>query len=97
MNFSTTAKPTLLTPEDVTKGEIMDNFLGLYPDSAHFVQYIKSLDRLDMASELFVRLLEAYSLADTEQDADPSRCVDITHLKHSLILHQRLTLSPTHC
>lgn len=56
------------------------NFLDLYPDPAHFVQYIKSLDRLDMASELFVRLLELYYSVDTEPDTDPSRCADITHL-----------------
>ncbi|KAH0840124.1 hypothetical protein J3R83DRAFT_1101 [Lanmaoa asiatica] len=67
-------KPVLLTPEDLGKGEIMgENFLDLYPDPAHFVQYVKSLDRLDMASELFVRLLEAYHSVDAEQDADPSR------------------------
>jgi len=81
MNFSMT-KPALFTPQDLGKGEeIMgENFLDLYPDPAHFVQYVKSLDRLDMASELFVRLLEVYHSVDTEQDTDPSRCADVTRL-----------------
>ncbi|KAF8138702.1 hypothetical protein EV363DRAFT_1521850 [Boletus edulis] len=59
----------ILTPEDI----MGENFLDLYPDPAHFVQYIKSLDRLDMASELFVRLLEVYHSVDAEQDTGPSR------------------------
>ncbi|KAG6378921.1 hypothetical protein JVT61DRAFT_13206 [Boletus reticuloceps] len=62
-------KRALLTPEDI----MGENFLDLYPDPAHFVQYIKSLDRLDMASELFVRLLEVYHSVDAAQDAGPSR------------------------
>ncbi|KAI9574473.1 hypothetical protein HD554DRAFT_2165961 [Boletus coccyginus] len=68
-------KLALFTPQDLGKGEeiIGENFLDLYPDPAHFVQYVKSLDRLDMASELFVRLLEVYHSVDTEQDTDPSR------------------------
>lgn len=82
MNFSRSTKPALLTPEDLGKGEeiMEENFLDLYPDPAHFVQYVKSLDRLDMAAELFVRLLEVYHSVDTEQDADPSRCADVNHL-----------------
>ncbi|KAG8218849.1 hypothetical protein J3R82DRAFT_4528 [Butyriboletus roseoflavus] len=68
-------KPALLMPEDISKGEeiVGENFFDLYPDPAHFVQYIKSLDRLDIAAELFVRLLEVYHSIDTEQDTDPSR------------------------
>lgn len=82
MNFGRSTKPALLIPEDLGKGEeIMDeNFLDLYPDPAHFVQYLKSLDRIDMAAELFVKLLEAYHSVDIEQDTDPSRCADVTHL-----------------
>lgn len=69
-------------PEDIGEREEIEgeNFMDLYPDPAYFVQYIKSLDRLDMAAELFVRLLEAYHSIDTDQDTDPSRCADITRL-----------------
>ena len=99
MSFSTSTKLALFTPEDIGKGEeIMgDNFLDLYPDPAHFVQYVKSLDRLDMASELFVRLLEVYHSVDTEQDTDPSRCAAATRLDTGLIPRQRLVVSSNDC
>ena len=80
LNISSSTRTVLPTPEDISKPENMgENFLGLYPDPAHFVQYIESLDRLDMASELFVRLLEVYYSIDAEQDTDPLRCVDIAY------------------
>ena len=97
MNSAST-KLALLTPEDIGKEEIMgENFLDLYPDPAHFVQYVKSLDRLDMASELFVRLLEAYHSVDTEQDTDPSRCAAITRLDTGLIHPQRFVVPSNDC
>lgn len=82
MGSSPPKKLALLTPEDLSKGEeIMgENFLDLYPDPAHFMHYVKSLDRLDIASELFVRLLEVYHSVDTEQDSDPTRCAHIARL-----------------
>ncbi|OJA14675.1 hypothetical protein AZE42_02399 [Rhizopogon vesiculosus] len=63
-------KLALLTPEDLrhashaedTDIESLD--LGLYPPPAHFVSYIKSLDRTDIAGGMFVRLLEAYRTAN---------------------------------
>ncbi|KAG9317662.1 hypothetical protein JVU11DRAFT_1873 [Chiua virens] len=69
------AKLALLTPEDNKGRNIMEeNFLDLYPDPVHFVQYVKSIERQDIASELFVRLLEVYHSVDTEPDTEPSGC-----------------------
>ncbi|KAF8843139.1 hypothetical protein BDN67DRAFT_964783 [Paxillus ammoniavirescens] len=69
-------KLSLLTPEDLRKeetGGIDENFLGIYPDPAHFVQYLKSLHRSDIASELFIRLLEIYHSSGCNQESDPMR------------------------
>ncbi|KAF9222024.1 hypothetical protein BS17DRAFT_784322 [Gyrodon lividus] len=70
-------KFALLTPEDLRKGEEtgeMDkNFLDIYPDPAHLVQYLKSLHRSDIASELFIRLLEIYRLSRDDQEINPMR------------------------
>jgi len=58
------------------KGENEDgDAFDLYPDAAHFVQYIKSLDRSDINSELFVRLLEVYYSSHRDKESDPMRLV----------------------
>lgn len=54
----------LLTPEDLKKEEEQDSFdanlFDLYPDPAHFVRFLKLLDRGDIVSELFIKTLDAY-------------------------------------
>jgi hypothetical protein len=70
---------SLFTPESLKQAEERGdldadaNFLGLRPDPVHFVYFLKTLDRTDVASELFVRLLEAYRANKATQDADPKR------------------------
>ena len=70
---------TLFTPEDLKKAEengafdVDANFLGLRPDPVHFVAFLKSLDRPDAASEIFVRLLEGYQELKSFIDGDPLR------------------------
>lgn len=51
------------------------NILNLRPDPTHFVGFTKSLDRPDITSELFVRLLEAYRESKTTKESDPLRYV----------------------
>ncbi|KAL4265069.1 Tango6 family protein [Pleurotus pulmonarius] len=66
---------SLLTPEDQADVEEMDetaNILNLFPDPAHFVRFLKTIDRSDITSDLFVRLLEAYREAKASDD-DPLR------------------------
>lgn len=48
------------------------NILNLFPDPAHFVRFLKTIDRSDITSDLFVRLLEAYREAKAS-DEDPLR------------------------
>ncbi|KZV65023.1 hypothetical protein PENSPDRAFT_745220 [Peniophora sp. CONT] len=76
---ATSAQQALFTPEDLQRAEesgefdVDANFLGLRPDPAHFVRFLKLLERTDVASELFVRLLEAYRESKADGDSDPTR------------------------
>jgi len=69
----------LFTPDDLKKAEetgaldVDANSLGLRPDPAHFVDFLKSLGRLDVASEVFVRLLEGYRDLKADSESDPLR------------------------
>jgi hypothetical protein len=70
---------SLFTPEDLKKAEesgALDpdaNFLRLRPDPTHFVDFLKSLDRPDVASDVFVRLLEGYRDLNDDSESDPLR------------------------
>ncbi|OSX60155.1 hypothetical protein POSPLADRAFT_1066562 [Postia placenta MAD-698-R-SB12] len=70
---------SLFTPEDLKRAEeegeldVDSNLLDLRPDPMRFVRFLKSIERSDISSELFVRLLEAYKEVKAEADADPLR------------------------
>ena len=67
------------TPDDLKKAEeggaldVDANFLRLRPDPVHFVAFLKSLERPDVSSEIFVRLLEGYRELKSDDDGDPLR------------------------
>jgi hypothetical protein len=69
----------MLTPEDfkqAMEGGDMNpdaNLLDLRPDPSHFVRFVRSLGRVEMSSELFVRLLRAYGETKSDEDSDPTR------------------------
>lgn len=75
---------TIFTPEDLRRAEETGemnadaNIFDLRPDPTVFVRYLKMLDRVDVSSELFVRLLEAYREAKSDTNSDPMRYVDST-------------------
>lgn len=70
---------SLLTPEDLRRSESTreldfdSNLLDLRPDPAHFVRFLKSINRTDVSSDLFVKLLEAYRDTRTAGEVDPMR------------------------
>ncbi|KAG6893275.1 hypothetical protein C0993_001551 [Termitomyces sp. T159_Od127] len=78
-NESERLKPlSLLTPEDLKDSaeneySIESNILGLYPGPTHFVQLLKVIDRADISSDLFVKLLEAYRDRNNDKDEDPTK------------------------
>jgi hypothetical protein len=82
------------TPDDLKRAEesgafdIDANFLGLRPDPAHFVDFLKSLDRPDVASDVFVRLLEGYRDLKANDGSDPLRWVKLaSHSVVSLLIY----------
>lgn len=70
---------SLLTPEDLRRAEqtgeldFDSNLLDLCPDPVHFVRFLKSVDRADVSSDVFVKLLEKYREAKANSEADPIR------------------------
>lgn len=53
---------SLLTPQDLRaeETELNANILDLYPDPNHFVTLLKDIDRPEISSDLFLKLLEAF-------------------------------------
>ncbi|KAF7352810.1 RTP1-C1 domain-containing protein [Mycena venus] len=85
-------KPTslsLLTPADDDEVDLDSNILDLYPDPVHFVRFLKSIQRTDISSDLFVRLLESYRDSKIETNSDPTR----TLLYLQLVVQMQTQLS----
>ncbi|KAJ7276373.1 hypothetical protein B0H12DRAFT_1041351 [Mycena haematopus] len=80
---------SLLTPADDDDIDLDSNILDLYPDPAHFVRFLKSMQRTDVCSDLFVRLLESYRDSKAETDVDPTR----TLLYLQLVVQMQTQLS----
>lgn len=56
------------------------NIFDLFPDPVHFVQFLKQLDRGDIGSALFIRLLEAYRASSkTRSDGESMRYASYLH------------------
>ncbi|KAJ7507767.1 hypothetical protein B0H11DRAFT_2314195 [Mycena galericulata] len=79
----------LRTPADDEEIDLDSNILDLYPDPAHFVRFLKSIQRTDISSDLFVRLLELYRDSKSETDGDPTR----TLLYLQLVVQMQTQLS----
>jgi len=74
-----TEKLSVFTPEALEEAEksgqldVDSNLLDLRPDPAHFVGFLKTMNRPEVPSSLFVRLLEAYRGTKSDNDGDPLR------------------------
>ncbi|RDB22555.1 RNA polymerase II assembly factor RTP1 [Hypsizygus marmoreus] len=82
---------SLLTPEDLRENALSDievdaNILDLYPDPGHFVRFLKEIDRADISSELFVRLLEAYH-SSKAKDENPLRTLLYLQITMQMQIH----------
>ena len=70
---------SVFTPEALEEAEkggkfdIDSNLLDLRPDPAHFVGFLKTINRPEVSSSLFVRLLEAYRGVKSDNEGDPLR------------------------
>lgn len=80
----------LLTPADLRRSEetgeldFNSNLLNLRPDPVHFVGFLKAVDRTDVSSDLFVKLLEAYREARIDGDTNPMRSVNVLSLSFNI-------------
>lgn len=86
MDFYSSEQPSalsLLTPEDlrrVTEDDDLDldsNILDLYPSPVHLVRILKAIDRSDISSQIFVKLLEMYRGLKSESESDPMQYVPL--------------------
>ena len=73
---------SLLTPEDLLHADdardelnLDMNILKLYPDPIRFVRFLKDIDRIDISSDLFVKLLEVYHNNKSQDAGDPMQFV----------------------
>ncbi|KAL7282291.1 hypothetical protein ACG7TL_003761 [Trametes sanguinea] len=86
---------SMFTPQSLKEAEeagefdVDSNPLGLKPDPIRLVRFIKSLDRADVSSDLFVQLLEAYRESRAQADVDPLK----TLLYLQLVLQMQKELS----
>lgn len=66
---------SLMMPDDRNEEKeefnLDSNLFNLYPDPAHFVQFLKEADRGDVSSDLFVTLLEKYRDQRLHPSSDP--------------------------
>ncbi|PIL37009.1 hypothetical protein GSI_00701 [Ganoderma sinense ZZ0214-1] len=89
------ASLSLFTPESLKQAEeagefdVDANILGLKPDPIRFVAFLRAMNRADVSSELFVKLLEGYQELGSRADADPLR----TLLYLQLVLQMQQQLS----
>lgn len=76
---------SLLTPEALEEAEKSgqldtgSNLFDLRPDPAHFVAFLKTINRPEVSSSLFVRFLEAYRGAKSNNGGDPLRYAAIPY------------------
>ena len=69
----------LFTPDNLKRAEesgaldVDANFLDLRPDPTHFVDFLVSLDRPDVTSDVFVRLLEGYRDSKANKESNSLR------------------------
>ncbi|KAF8639852.1 hypothetical protein AX17_001107 [Amanita inopinata Kibby_2008] len=69
------------------------NVLNLYPDPAHYVRFMKALDRSDIASDLFVKFLESYREQRLSTDAEPVRT--LLTLQITMQMQKQLSTGPS--
>jgi len=69
----------MFTPASLQEAEVAgeldidSNVMNLRPDPLGFVRFLKSIDRPDISSEIFVRLLEGYRKLKIDGDSNPLR------------------------
>jgi len=80
-----------MMPQDskntTTESDIDENLFNLYPDPVHFVEMLKLFDRGDIASSIFVKLLEDYRNMKSQSNDESMRCISTSlyHPNHAYV------------
>jgi len=63
-------------PNDIQQdidSDIDTNLFDFYPDPAHFVNFLKTIERGDIVSEIFIQILESYRSLKSDANEDSMR------------------------
>ena len=75
-------------PTDIQQdvdSDVDTNLFDFYPDPTHFVDFLKTIERGDIVSDIFTHILESYRSLKSNANEDSMRCT----LSHFLITNQR--------
>ena len=94
----------LFTPEDLRRAEeageldIDANIFNLRPDPGQFVSFLQSLERVELVSDVFAKLLDAYRETKAARDSDPMKYVADVNILRNVVANttQSITLSANH-
>ena len=72
-------------PNDIqdADSDVDTNLFDFYPDPAHFVDFLKTIERGDIVSDVFIQILESYRSLKSDANEDSMR---YTHFR---LLYQR--------
>ncbi|KJA30045.1 hypothetical protein HYPSUDRAFT_125960 [Hypholoma sublateritium FD-334 SS-4] len=70
------SSPSIIMPGNISNldndiDDLDTNIFDLFPDPVHFVEFLKNIDRGDIASSLFIKLLEDYRDMKGQTNEDP--------------------------
>ena len=63
-------------PNDIhdADSDVDTNLFDFYPDPAHFVDFLKTIERGDIVSDIFIQILESYRSLKSDANEDSMRC-----------------------
>jgi hypothetical protein len=63
-------------PNDIQDpdSDVDTNLFDFYPDPAHFVDFLKTIERGDIVSDIFIQILESYRSLKSDANEDSMRC-----------------------
>ncbi|KAF8812411.1 hypothetical protein BYT27DRAFT_6419485 [Phlegmacium glaucopus] len=66
---------SILMPNDIQQDtdSVDTNLFDFYPDPAHFVDFLKTIERGDIVSDIFIQILESYRSLKSDANEDSMR------------------------
>ena len=62
-------------PNDIldADSDVDTNLFGFFPDPAHFVDFLKTIERGDIVSDIFIQILESYRSLKSDANENSMR------------------------